>query len=425
MHGDTKGAFLSDTDTTSLVDTNLVSNGTFDSNTTGWTASGSITVTQDSGRLKMVSGSGNPLVYTAVTCVVGKRYYFQADFEGSIAFHAGPNASSAGDVAYIPYSTYGSSTTRHCFFVATATTMYLVPHVIGTGNTGYIDNVICKLADHDRTRNGAAEANVGGVNGLSSGLAVYGTITRSAVATGADLVAYSGFSANNFLRQPYNSDMEFGTGDFYMMAWIKSTDSTNNQKIITRDLNSTSRLQLYTAGTKMQIYTEDAGSASYLNSTSNFTTGEWICVIVGRKSGTLQMYVNGEFESGTGSNTNIARDLSFGAGTDMEIGRSNTGTTNYFRGSIALARVGGGFPSSEQIKKMYNDEKHLFRENAKATLYGSSNAVTGLAHDDSTDSLHVGTSAGRSEFQGLCRINNTTEAVTTAISASNGLVAEQ
>jgi hypothetical protein len=74
---------------------------------------------------------------------------------------------------------------------------------------------------------------------------------------------------------------------------------------------------------------------------------------------------------------------------------------------------------------MYEDEKMLFQENAKATLYGSSDAITGLAHDDSTDSLHVGTSAGRSEFQGLCRINNTTTAVTTAISASNGLVAEQ
>ena len=74
---------------------------------------------------------------------------------------------------------------------------------------------------------------------------------------------------------------------------------------------------------------------------------------------------------------------------------------------------------------MYEDEKHLFQENAKATLYGSSDAVTALAYDDDTDLLHVGTSSGRSEFQGLRRINNTTEAVTTAISASNGLVAEQ
>ena len=81
--------------------------------------------------------------------------------------------------------------------------------------------------------------------------------------------------------------------------------------------------------------------------------------------------------------------------------------------------------SPEQVKKMYDDEKHLFVENAKCTLYGSSDAVTALAYDEDTELLHVGTSAGRSDFQGLRRINNTTTAVTTAISASDELIAEQ
>ena len=67
----------------------------------------------------------------------------------------------------------------------------------------------------------------------------------------------------------------------------------------------------------------------------------------------------------------------------------------------------------------------MFAENAKCTLYGSSDAVTAVAYDDSNDTVHVGTSAGRSDFVGLNRINNTTTAVTTAISASNGVIAEQ
>ena len=81
--------------------------------------------------------------------------------------------------------------------------------------------------------------------------------------------------------------------------------------------------------------------------------------------------------------------------------------------------------SAEQVKKIYNDEKYLFQENAKATLYGSSDAVTALGYDEDTELLHVGTSSGRSDFQGLRRINNTTTAVTTAISASDDLIAEQ
>ena len=37
----------------------------------------------------------------------------------------------------------------------------------------------------------------------------------------------------------------------------------------------------------------------------------------------------------------------------------------------------------------------------KATLYGSSSDVTALGYDEDTELLHVGTSSGRSDFQGL------------------------
>ena len=81
-------------------------------------------------------------------------------------------------------------------------------------------------------------------------------------------------------------------------------------------------------------------------------------------------------------------------------------------------------PSSEQIKKMYEDEKVLFQDNAKAVLYGTSDAVNALAYDDDTRLLHVGTSSGRSVFNGLRRIDNTTTAVARSLSAANGMVAE-
>ena len=80
--------------------------------------------------------------------------------------------------------------------------------------------------------------------------------------------------------------------------------------------------------------------------------------------------------------------------------------------------------SADQAAKMYNDEKYLFQPNAKATLYGTSNAVTALAYDTDTQLLHVGTSEGRSVFDGLRRVDNTTTAVATAISAVDGLVVE-
>ena len=47
-------------------------------------------------------------------------------------------------------------------------------------------------------------------------------IVICAVATGAEVVAYGPFS-NSYLYQPYNSNFDFGTGDFSIMFWVKST----------------------------------------------------------------------------------------------------------------------------------------------------------------------------------------------------------
>ena len=74
----------------------------------------------------------------------------------------------------------------------------------------------------------------------------------------------------------------------------------------------------------------------------------------------------------------------------------------------------------------------MFEPNAKATLYWDGvvsdalkNRITGLSYDPMTERVHAGTASGRSEFQGLIRVNNSTEAVATGISARDGMVAEE
>jgi hypothetical protein len=131
------------------------------------------------------------------------------------------------------------------------------------------------------------------------------------------------------------------------------------------------------------------------------------------------VYVDGRL---TGS-TN--RELSTFTNTAIDVGGGTLPGTRYTIGSLSLVRVSTTIPSPEQIRKIYEDEKVLFQPNSQCTLYGSSDAVTALAYDDTYQILSVGTSSGRSDFRGLERINNTTTAVTTAISASNGLIAEQ
>jgi len=106
---------------------------------------------------------------------------------------------------------------------------------------------------------------------------------------------------------------------------------------------------------------------------------------------------------------------------------SEFGDYAFLNGSLALFRISATAPTADQIAKIYNDEKVLFQENAKATLTGSSDAVTALAHDPDTDLLHVGTSGGRSVFQGLRRVEEhtgTNSQSLAAISAVDGLVVE-
>ena len=424
QHGDIKGAFLSDTDTTNITGTSLIANGDFSSNSTAaftTVAGGTAEVT---GGLLKLTDTGGSFVYASApfTTVIGNQYFVTVDIVNNS--NTAPSnyirCGNSHNATQFHNTNYGTSYgTKTFYFTATATTTYLTlisGH--GAGNPfGHWDNIFVYKLDNDRSIN-------------SKGLIAYGTVTKSAVATGADLVGYSGFSNSNYLKQPHNTDLELGTGEISITAWFRSstTDTSNYKGLIYLNGPGTLGPGLQVMfGPDNGIYLFVYGASGSQNFSGNYhygyNDGGWHQVTVTTRPYHQQIFVDGVLKQtgtvNTGSLTNAASELYIGKWY------GNTNSAYYWRGDAALVRVSRSIPSHEQIKKMYNDEKHLFVENAKATLYGTSDAVTTLAYDDSTNLLYTGTSAGRSEFQGLRRINNTTTAVTTAISASNGLVAEQ
>lgn len=141
-----------------------------------------------------------------------------------------------------------------------------------------------------------------------------------------------------------------------------------------------------------------------------------------RQGATIYCYINGILKN-TATASNAAGSLNNSTGV-LRFGTYVSGQYP-FSGSLALWRISATAPTADQIAKIYNDEKLLFQPNAKATLDGTSDAVTALAHDPETNLLHVGTNQSRSVFYGLRRINETGNAVTTAISAVDGLISEQ
>jgi len=414
MNGDIKGAFLSDTDDTDLVGSGeLVTNGDDftgvdgtstlpnDASNVGWyeTSNGTYSVT--GGVITITNGTnGRTGFYWTISVVEGATY--RAEWVGQTGGVQTRITDTINPNDTTPLRIFNLGSTGSRDFVATSSTLYVsVTNYDAGSTTGSLDKISVKLADEDRSVN-------------NNGLIVNGTVTRSAVATGADLVAYSGFSSSNYLEQPYNSDLDFGTGDFCIMGWIKTTVTT--QCIFEKGVGGSTgfSFELYLDG----FLAKTGNSYVIPNTDLNIVSGVWRHVAMVRRSGVLS-FVLDAVETFSVSNS---KDIS-AVDEASRIGCRTDGSRP--AGSLALLRISATAPTADQITKIYEDEKVLFQENAQATLYGTSNVVTALDHDEDTGLLHVGTSAGRSVFQGLRRVDNTTDAVGTAISVVDGLVVEE
>jgi len=409
MVGDIKLAALSDTDTTNVVGSELVTNGD-GSSTTGWTGGAGATLSTTSGRLRLTNSTadwGN--AYQQISTVVGKVYTLSIDLTNTGSSLGAYSIKTAVSGSSLVTSSTSSSST----FVATTTTtvVSLQVQTSTSGATADFDNISVRLADQDRSVN-------------SNGLAVHGTITKTAVATGADLVGYSGFSSSNYLEQPYNSDLDFGTGDFSVMGWIKPTGGYDDGYIFQRgDAGTAGGLialrRGYGGGGFPRLHWGSTGFDYDSIFNKKVPDDVWSFIVVMRSGNTIQTFVNAEGSGANTSSTNVSN-----TNGKLRMGLRMDTVGQAIQGSLALWRISATAPSAKQIKDIYEAEKPLFQAGAQATLYGTSDAVTALAHDDTTNLLHVGTPSGRSVFQGLRRVDNTTSAVGSAISASNNLVVE-
>ena len=420
MYGDIQRAWLSATDPTDLVltESNLLLNSTFD-NLDNWTGATNGVLTNPSNRLR-ITNTGGPngrAMSNTFSTTVGKRYSVRADFvdknTGSTQFRVEIRQSGADIVPEAGTTVEQTKFEYHWTSVGTGQYFIELYCLAGDGNWVEFDNVYVHEVDPDHTR-------------FIKGLGFHGTITRTPVATGADLVAYSGFSnSTNYLSGAFSGDLAPGNGDFSCVGWFKKSTSSNTGMIvyITDGANQTFDVRVHTDMKMLAQITDDGFSTREIVSTSGQTVNDdqWHQFHAVRRSNRLFSYLDAKL---LGISAKVEANIT--NSQRVTIGAENpTGNAKAFEGSLALIRWSNFAPTEEQITKMYEDEKHLFQENAKCTLYGSSDAVTALGYDEDTKLLHVGTSSGRSDFQGLRRINNTTTAVTTAISASDELIAEQ
>jgi len=411
----TKMAALADTDTTALSGTALNNTTNY---TTEWTALQSdwtINTTE-----LVCDGASGSVALAAINFATAGIDKDVGDQVG-IRFTVSPYTSGQLDVSFsngaaTETAITGTGTYEFTNTLSANAVLYL-RSASGTGAfVGTVNNVEIFDVDPDRSVNGR-------------GLGVHGSITKAAVATGADVVAYSGFSSSNYLEQPYNDDLDFGaytgtagTGDFCVMGWLKDDPTTTATDYVV------SRRDVARVGAGLEMYIDASHKLSLfiggtpLTSTASVRTNSWVHVCAYRQSGTIYLYIDG-VSQGSASNANNLTNTS----APLFMGGASNNTSHFNTGSLALWRISATAPTADQIAKIYEDERPLFQPNAKATLTGNSDAVTALAHDLDTNLLHVGTSGGRSVFQGLRRVEEHTDTDNqslAAISAVDGLVVE-
>ena len=446
--------------TTDLVsaDDNLITgqNHDYDVDTSeNWTSQPNATAVHDAsngvgggGCIKMDSNGGSNIYstieFTGLT--VGKQYTLR--FQGkhsaggvtsTIYFSTSQHNTGASydSIAIQPSTSYQQYQSKS--FIASTTSVWMSVYA-NNGGSGflYLDEFFLLEAVADVTYK-----RLNSVKQHNNGFALYGNLKRVPVASGAELVGYRGFNTGNYIKQYYDSNQNIGTGDFHIMYWIKVTNNASNQCIFHRgdgtDANwgSGPIIQIeHTSAHRFQLAASAFTSLETVDlAESLFPLNEWKHVCMQRSRGVIQVFVDGELKGATPS----TRDMTNTNTAHVWIGQRPYSSRPLINGHLALFRFSTtAFPTttgtdwgynqysqSDEIRRIYNDEKKFFAENAKCTLYGTSDRVEAIGVDTIKDVASFGTPSGRSDFSGLSRINNTTTAVTTAISASDGLIAEQ
>jgi len=363
MQGDIKGAWLADTEEGAVYENHIVDPGFDDAG--AWSTNAAYIV--DGGKLTGVPGnSANASnIGLILKLTVGKSYTATFTIDSisvnRVFFNqvGGPN----GIVRTAP-GTYTET------FVLDASTTNVGIYINNTD--AVIDNFTIIEMVADRSVNENPLENIGT------------TVTRTPVNTNAELMGYTGFTQNDYLIQAHNNDLDFGTDDFYAMAWVK-TNTTGDNYIISLDeatTNNANRLFIYCAN---GIPTIMIGTI-LVQATTLIDNDKWSFIVGYRKDGILHISVNGEEEGSIANSTDITNSAH-----ELVVGSRRDENTPWL-GSLSLVRMGKGAPSDNQLKKIYEDEKSLFDAGAQCTLQSTSGHITCM--EGCEGELYLGTTAG-------------------------------
>jgi hypothetical protein len=137
----------------------------------------------------------------------------------------------------------------------------------------------------------------------------------------------------DYLAQPSNLAVTFGTGDFTIESWVY-WNSLNSESAIMWGNGVGWTFYIYPANRLQWGTTSPQSGANLLTGNTTLATGQWYHIAVTRASGTVRLFVNGIVD---GSVTNTSN---YSAAGFLDLGRSHG--NQFFNGYMSDVRITKG-----------------------------------------------------------------------------------
>jgi len=141
------------------------------------------------------------------------------------------------------------------------------------------------------------------------------------------------FSGSNYLQVASSSDFAYGTGDFTMECWAKST-SNPAERILISNGTDYGYIGIYSQNGMTSVQYVGKGTSPHLQSDGfSVARNQWFHVAISRNSGVSRLFLNGQL-----CNTPASDTSNYAAGV-VDIGRSSTSPNNPWVGNISNVRI--------------------------------------------------------------------------------------
>ena len=344
------GAWLASTLAETVVATELVVNGHFTTDTSGWAPQQNALLAAIAGELRVTAnGVGYPAGSRSFTTVVGRRYVVTGTARRGTC--VGPARISVPTIAGAMQETTSTSNVPLAMdFIATATSHEVNAEIYAPapaiGETAFFDDISCVIGDEDLSITDQA-------------LRYHGTITKSAVNTDANLMAYSGFTIDNYLSRAYGIDLNITT-QLTIMAWVNG--STVQTVGLCGNYNDTSGdiggyMLWLNDGSPSFGVVNNAGVAFTVSESGLLPATGWTFLAgTVTAAGLLSLYRNGVL-------VNTVAGVTIGdTVTTFKVGLRTQGGTPVepYPGKISAVKPLGRALTAEEIKDRYDREKAQF-----------------------------------------------------------------